>query len=234
MEQINNIKYANTDSTIAKAQSEFMSKVHAWMFGGLLSTALTAWYFADSGLTSGLIGTNWFWLLIIAQLGIVIVLSGWVQKMSYQIAVLSFLGYSVLTGITLSTIFLVYSTDSIYQTFVIAAGMFAGLSAFGYFTKKNLSGLGSFLFMGLFGIIIMAIINIFIASSAMSFIINIVGIIVFSGLTAYDTQRIKEMYLMQEQGNEFAAKGAILGALILYLDFINLFLFLLRFLGNRD
>jgi FtsH-binding integral membrane protein len=234
MEKINNLNYVHSDSSIAKAQSEFMTKVHAWMFGGLLATSLTAWYSVNSGITSGLIGTMWFWILIIAQFGFVIALSGWIQKMSFQIAVLSFLSYSVLTGLTLSTIFLAYSSESIYQTFVITAGMFAGLSAYGYFTKKNLSGMGSFLIMGLFGVIIMGIVNIFIASSAMSFIINIVGIIVFAGLTAYDTQRIKEMYILQEQGNEFASKGAIMGALTLYLDFINLFLFLLRFLGNRD
>ncbi len=234
MDKANKIQYAQNSDAITNAQSVFMSNVHAWMFGGLLTTAVTAWYAAHSGITHTITGTSLFWILIIAQFGLVIALSGWIQKMSSQVAMLSFLVYSLLTGLTLSTIFVAYTSESIYQTFLITAGMFAGLSAYGYFTKKNLNAMGSFMIMGLFGVIIMAVMNIFIASSALHFVINIVGIIVFSGLTAYDTQKIKEMYVLQEQGEEFATKGAILGALKLYLDFINLFLFLLRFLGNRD
>lgn len=229
-----NISYVKGSDSIAKAQSEFMTKVHAWMFGGLLITALTAWYTANSGLYQYFVGSFLFWGLIIAQFGLVIALSGWIEKMSSQIAILSFLVYSLLTGLTFSTIFVAYTSSSIYSTFVITAGMFAGLSAWGYFTKKDLSGMGSFLIMGLFGLILTGIVNIFIASSALSFIINVVGVIVFAGLTAYDTQKIKEMYVLQDQGTEIATKGAIMGALRLYLDFINLFLFLLRFLGSRD
>lgn len=229
-----NISYDRSDATIQREQSAFLSKVHTWMLGGLLTTALSAWYVADSGLIYNFLGTFWFWGLIIAQFALVIGLNGWIEKMSAQIATLAFLGYSLLTGITLSVIFITYDLGSIYTTFIITAGMFAGLSAYGYFTKRNLSAMGSFMVMGLFGVIIMTILNFFIQSSAIYFLVNIIGIIVFSGLTAYDTQKIKDMYVLQHQGNEFATKGAILGALALYLDFINLFLFLLRFLGSRD
>ena len=205
-----NITYAMGKDTIAQMQSAYMNKVHGWMFGGLLITALTAYFVSGSSLYTTIVNSGLFWVLIIAQLGIVLALSAAIHKMSYQIAVVSFLAYSFLTGLVFSTIFVTYTNTSIYTTFLITAGTFGALSAYGYFTKKDLSGWGSFLFMGLIGVILASIVNIFFVSSALHFVINVVGILVFAGLTAYDTQRIKEMYVLQQEGDEVAGKGAIM------------------------
>jgi len=220
------------ESLIEQAQATYMSKVYAWMFAGLLITGFTAWYFFNSGLIFSIAG--WLLPLIIVQLALVFILSARVHKLSYITASIMFLGYSLLTGITLSTIFVIYELGTIQEVFFIAASMFAALSAFGYFTKKSLSGIGNFLFMGLFGIIIASIVNIFIGSSGLYFAISFVGVLIFAGLTAYDTQKIKEMYILQYEDEAMASKGAIIGALALYLDFINMFLFLLRIFSSRD
>lgn len=220
---------------IARAQADFLAKVYAWMVGGLLITAATSWYTFSSGLFVTIAQNPiLFFGLIIGELVMVFTLSAKVEKMSKSTAALLFLGYSMLNGLTLACILATYTSESIQQVFFISAAMFAALSAFGYFTKRNLSGVGSFMFMGLIGIIIASVVNIFMASSALNFAISFIGVLVFAGLTAFDTQKIKEMYELQIQGDEIAAKGAIMGALALYLDFINLFLFLLRILGNRN
>lgn len=229
----------NTISTmgqdaIAQAQTQFLSKVYAWMFGGLLLTAFTAWYVFDSGMYVTVYSSGLIFPLIIGELILVFVLSARIEKMARTTASLLFLGYSLLNGITLSVILAAYTLESIQEVFFITAAMFAALSAYGYFTKKSLSGIGSFLFMGLIGIIIAGFVNIFMASSALSFAISVIGVVVFAGLTAYDTQRLKNMYVLMYENEDTAAKGAIIGALQLYLDFINLFLFLLRLFGNRD
>ncbi len=223
---------------IEEAQVTYMSKVYSWMMAGLGITGITAYYLAqpESAITIfDILNSVPFWGLILAQFGLVFAISGMIHKMSAFTAQMLFLLYSLLTGVTFSTIFLVYEIGSIYNTFFITAGAFAGLSAFGFMTKKDLSAIGRFAYMALFGLIIAIVVNMFVGSSMFDLLISAVGVVLFSALTAYDTQKIKEMYQLQEQGSEIAAKGAILGALTLYLDFINLFLFLLRFLGgSRD
>jgi FtsH-binding integral membrane protein len=233
---MNNNIVSNTDEYgIARAQADFLSKVYAWMVGGLTITALTSWYTFTSGLYF-LIAQNsiLFFGLIIGELVMVYRLAAKIETMKKSTASILFLLYSLLNGLTLAVIFAVYTTESIQSVFFIAAAMFAALSAYGYFTKKDMSGMGRFMFMGLIGIIIASVVNIFMASSALYFAISFIGVLVFAGLTVYDTQKIKEMYVLQMENEELAAKGAIIGALALYLDFINLFLFLLRILGNRD
>ncbi len=221
-----------SESAIIEAQKAFLSKVYAWMLSGLLITGFTAMFAMDWGIVQSIMNSPLAFVLIIAQFGLVIALSGWIEKMSVQTAALSFLVYSFLTGLTFSVIFLMYTSESISNTFFVTAGAFGALSLYGFVTKKSLSGMGSFLFMGLFGIIFASIANLFIASSALNFTITIIGVLVFAGLTAYDTQKIKEMYVLQAQGDDAATKGAIMGALRLYLDLINLFLMLLRLLGG--
>ena len=173
------------------------------------------------------------WVVMFAPFAMVMFLSFRIHKMSASSAQMVFWAYSALMGVSLASIFAVYTATSITQVFFITAATFAGLSLYGYTTPKSLSGWGSFLFMGLIGIIIASIVNIFLASSALSFAISVIGVLVFAGLTAYDTQQIKEMYFEGDSA-ETAGKKAIMGALRLYLDFINLFLMLLQLLGNRD
>jgi FtsH-binding integral membrane protein len=170
-----------------------------------------------------------FYGLMIGELALVFTLSGAINKLSEATATLIFIAYSALNGVTLSVVALVYTSSSITTTFVTTAGMFGAMSVYGYVTKRDLTSWGSFLFMGLIGVVIASVVNIFVASSAVSWVISAVGIIVFTGLTAYDTWKIKELAASGIEGR----KPAILGALTLYLDFINLFLMLLRFTGNR-
>ncbi|MFB7145611.1 Bax inhibitor-1/YccA family protein [Agrobacterium deltaense] len=173
------------------------------------------------------------WVVMLAPLALVFFLSFRIQNMSVSAAQTTFWVYAALMGVSLSSIFLVYTGQSIVQTFFVTAASFGALSLYGYTTKKDLSGMGSFLIMGLFGLIIASIVNIFLASSALQFAISAIGVLIFAGLTAYDTQKIKEMYFDADDV-AVAGRKAILGALTLYLDFINLFTFLLQFLGNRD
>ena len=220
------------DMSVVKAQQAYLSKVYGWMVGGLLVTAATAWWVASSpAVLQSIMGMMLF--LVLAEFGLVIYLSARINKMSKNAAIISFLAFSFVNGLTLSVILLIYTAESIYTTFIITAAMFGALSLYGFTTKRSLGAMGSFMFMGLIGIIIASIVNIFIASSALSFAISIIGVIVFAGLTAWDTQKLKQMYMIQYQGNEMATKGAIIGALTLYLDFINMFLFLLRIFGNN-
>ena len=180
-----------------------------------------------------LYGSPLKWVVMLAPLGIVFFLSARVHAMSVSAAQTTFWIFAALMGLSLSSIFLVFTSASIVQTFFITAASFGALSLFGYTTKRDLTGWGSFLIMGVFGLIIAMVVNIFLASPALQFAISAIGVLVFAGLTAYDTQKIKEMYF---EGDEVLVAGrkAIMGALTLYLDFINLFMFLLQFLGNRE
>jgi uncharacterized protein len=211
----------------------FLSAVYGWMCAGLAITATTAWFVAGSPTLVRAIALNrlLFWGLMIAQLGIVVVLSARVQKLAASTASLLFILYSALTGVTMSFVLLAYTGESVATTFLVTAGMFGALAAYGTVTKRSLAGMGSFLFMGLIGVVIASIAGMFWHSDGLQFVISFIGVIVFTGLTAYDAQRLKEMALTTPQGD--IGSYAIVGALALYLDFINLFLFLLRFTGGR-
>ena len=180
-----------------------------------------------------LYGSALRWVVMLAPLALVFFLSFRIHSMSVGAAQTTFWVYAGLMGVSLSSIFLVYTGASITQTFFVSAAAFGALSLFGYTTKRNLSAMGSFLVMGLFGLIIASIVNLFLQSSALDFAISAIGVLVFAGLTAWDTQKIKEMYF-EADDVAVAGRKAIMGALTLYLDFVNLFLFLLRFMGNRD
>lgn len=173
------------------------------------------------------------WVVMLAPIGMVFLLSARVRTMSLGSARVSFYVFAALMGLSLSSVLLVFTGESVARVFFITAAAFGGLSLYGYTTKRDLSGFGSFLIMGLFGIIIASVVNIFLASTALQFAISVIGVLVFAGLTAYDTQRIKEMY-DELDGSDVAGKKAIMGALALYLDFINLFIMLLQLFGNRE
>lgn len=219
-----------------QAQSVFLAKVFNWMFIGLLLTAVAAFLTANSKAALEFIFGNRFvfYGLIFAELGMVFVLASRVEKLTAGTATMLFLGYSLLNGVTLSAILLVYTMTSIAVTFFVTAGMFGVMAVYGFVTKKDLTSLGSFLFMGLIGIIIASVVNIFVSSSMMSWVISGIGVIVFTGLTAYDVQRLSHIGAsgIMTGGEAAIRKGAVLGALALYLDFINLFLMLLHFLGG--
>jgi FtsH-binding integral membrane protein len=234
--------YENTNQmTIARARQEastiFLAKVFNWMAAGLGITGLVAFFTANTGLAMAIIASPLFFVLIIAELGLVFYLSARIEKIQAGTATGLFVGYSVLNGLTLSVIFLSYTSSSIAGTFFITAGMFGAMAVYGLVTKRDLSGWGSFLFMGLVGIIIASIVNIFLKSSNVYWVISLLGVFIFTGLTAYDVQKIKRMGEegIMSQGGDAVRKGSIMGALALYLDFINLFLMLLRFFGgSRD
>jgi FtsH-binding integral membrane protein len=223
-----------TDADIVRAQQDFLTKVYGWMVGGLLLTAVTAWYTFVSGFGMQIASNSiLFFGLIIGELALVFGLSAKISKVSTFTGASLFLLYSALNGLTLSVVLAVYTAESVQQVFLISAAMFAALSVFGYVTKKDLSGVGRFMFMGLIGLIITMFINFFIRSSMLDFLFSVIGVIIFAGLTAYDTQKLKDMYMVQFQEGDTAVKASIIGALMLYLDFVNLFLFLLRLFGNR-
>jgi len=213
--------------------SAFLSKVYGWMFFGLLITAVTAFAVAASPAIIEVVFLNRlvFWGLIIAQLGLVFYLSARVDKVAPATAAGLFILYSALTGVTSSVILLIYTGASITSTFIITAGMFGATAFFGTVTKRSLAGMGQFLFMGLIGLILASIVGIFWHSDALQFVISVVGVLVFTGLTAWDAQRLKQMAVALPDGRVGAY--AVVGALSLYLDFINLFFFLLHFTGSR-
>ncbi len=213
----------------------FFQKVYAWMFFGLLISALAAYLtISTPSLLALIFGSRWiFFGLIILELGLVIYLSAWIKSMSAGIAKLCFILYSFITGLTLSVIFIVYEISSIAFVFFLTAGLFGLLSLYGYVTKRDLTSLGTFLFIGLIGIILASLFNLFLQSSQFNFIISILGVIIFMGLTAYDVQKIKEHNVLGNEGTDEDTKESILGALTLYLDFINLFLHLLQLMGKR-
>lgn len=220
-----------------------MNKVYATMSVGLLVTAGAAWGIGTSPamlsifrdpmtLQPNILG----WAVMFAPLIMVFAFGAMINRLSAAGAQLFFYAFSAVMGISISWIFSVFTGVSIVQTFLITAIAFAGLSLYGYTTKRNLSGMGTFLIMGLIGIIVASIVNIFLASSALHFVISVLGVLIFAGLTAYDTQTIKNTYIdhARQMDEEWLGKAAIMGALNLYLDFINLFMFLLQFLGNRE
>jgi uncharacterized protein len=225
-------------ASIAAQNARFMSGVYGWMTGGLCLTGAVAWNVSGNPeLVQTIFGNRLlFWGLIIAQLGAVAALSGLINRISSLTATLIYFLYAGLTGLTLSSIFLVYTGSSIAEVFGVTAFGFAGLSGFGYVTKRDLGPVGSFCTMGLFGLIGFGLLSMFFPSlmtGGASFVFSIVGIVVFAGLTAYDTQKIKGMNTPGNEGTDAGRKTAIFGALMLYLDFINLFLSLLRLTGRR-
>jgi FtsH-binding integral membrane protein len=213
--------------------SGFLRSVYAWMFAGLVITAVTASVVASTpAIVLTIAGSRpLFWAIVIAQLGIVWVLSGRVQTLASSTASMLFIAYSALTGLTLSFVLLVFTGESIATTFVVTAGMFGALALYGTVTTRSLAGWGQFLFMGLVGVLLASIVGIFWQSDALQFVITFAGVIVFTGLTAYDANRLRTMALSMPDGQ--TRSYAIVGALTLYLDFINLFLMLLRIFGGR-
>lgn len=210
-----------------------MLRVYNYMASGLALTGIVATAVASSpAATEAIFGTGLFWVVVLAPLGLVFFLSARIQHMRASTAQTVFWIYAALMGLSLASLFLAYTGASIARVFFITAGTFAAMSLYGYTTRRDLSGFGSFLFMGLIGVIIASVVNIFLASSMLQFMISVIGVIVFTGLTAYDTQKIKEMYVAGEH-EEIAGKKAIMGALALYLDFINLFIMLMHLLGER-
>jgi FtsH-binding integral membrane protein len=230
MNELNPLYPRSTTDVIVK-QNDLIRKVYAWMGGGLAITAFMALITLSSpAILNAVLGNKLiFYGLIIGELALVFTLSGAISKLSAATATLIFIAYAALNGITLSVVFLAYTANSITSTFVITAGMFGAMSIYGSMTKRDLTSWGSFLFMGLIGVVIASVVNIFVGSSAVSWVISGIGVLVFTGLTAYDTWKIKELAAQGTEGR----KPAILGALTLYLDFINLFLMLLRFTGSR-
>ena len=218
--------------------NEFIRSVYNWMAIGLALTGFIAYYVANTPALLNLILGNQilFFGLIIAELALVFTISARVHRMQASTATALFVLYSALNGATLSFIFIIYTRASIASTFFVCAATFVACSIYGWTTKRDLTSMGGFLMMGLIGIIIASLVNLFIRSSAMHMIISYIGVLVFVGLTAYDTQNLKAMAVSQpsDAGASAIRKGAILGALKLYLDFINLFLMLLRILGNRE
>ncbi|MGD9383297.1 MAG: Bax inhibitor-1/YccA family protein [Desulfobacterales bacterium] len=218
--------------------NEFIRSVYNWMAIGLALTGFVAFYVSNNETMMRLIFGNQliFFGLIIGELALVFSISARVHKMRASTATSLFVLYAALNGATLSAIFLIYTRSSITSTFFICAATFVASSIYGMATKRDLTAMGQFMFMGLIGIVIASVVNLFIRSSGMSLIVSYIGVIVFVGLTAYDTQKLRTMALSQPDGLDGGTirKGAILGALTLYLDFINLFLMLLRILGSRD
>jgi FtsH-binding integral membrane protein len=212
---------------------QFMISVYNYMASGLALTGIVAYGAAETGLYASLIDTPMlFWGVTLAPLALVLLLSFRIEKMSLGAAKTAFWAYAALVGLSLSGIFFVYTGTSIARTFFITAATFLAMSLFGYTTRADLARSASFLLMGLVGIIIASIVNVFLASSIVQLAISVVGVIVFVGLTAYDTQRIKEIYLNSDSP-AIAGKKAIMGALALYLDFLNLFILLMQLTGNR-
>jgi FtsH-binding integral membrane protein len=231
----------------------YMLRVYNYMGIGLVVTGLAAWFAATAAITTdpnaavgqlanGQLVTQWGyllyasplqWVVMLAPLAFVLVLSFGINKLSVPAAQGVFWAFAAIMGVSLSSIFLVYTDASIAKVFFITAATFGAMSLYGYTTKRDLTQMGSFLFMGLIGLIIASVVNIFMQSSMLEFAISAVGVLIFVGLTAYDTQKIKEGY-SESFGADVLAKGAVMGALSLYLDFINLFLMLLRLFGNRE
>ena len=224
----------------------YMLKVYNYMTTGLLLTGLVAYFFGKASIVTGeagqiigvtsvgalLFGSPLKWIVMLAPLGFVFYLSARINKMSISAAQITFWIFSAIMGLSLASLFIEFTHSSIARVFFITSGTFAAMSLYGYTTKKDLTRLGGFLFMGLIGIIIASIVNIFIGSSALQFAISVIGVLVFVGLTAYDTQTIKNMYYAGDS-DSVGSKKALMGALRLYLDFINLFILLLQLFGQR-
>ncbi|WP_345827044.1 Bax inhibitor-1/YccA family protein [Pantoea sp. BRR-3P] len=232
-------RYPRNDSIVQQASTSlqtYMAQVYGWMTCGLLLTAFVSWFAARTPPVMELVFANriTFFGLIIAQLAVVFVLSGMVHRLSGTLATGLFMLYSALTGLTMASIFLVYTYSSIASTFFVTAGMFGAMSFYGYTTKRDLSRFGSLLFMALIGILLASLVNFWLKSPALMWAITYIGVVVFVGLTAYDTQKLKAIgENINVNDKENLRRTSIMGALTLYLDFINLFLMLLRIFGNR-
>jgi len=233
---------ARTGVAVDEGLRTYMLGVYNYMASGVALTGIVAYLtymmaVQDGGLTpfgQMLYTSPLRWVVMLAPLGFVLFLGFRIQQMSVGAAQIAFWLFAAVMGLSLSSIFLVFVHQSIAQIFFITAATFGALSLYGYTTKRDLSGWGSFLFMGVVGIIIAMVVNWFLASPALQYAISVIGVLVFAGLTAYDTQRIKDGYLVARGSAELVAKGAIMGALALYLDFINMFLFMLQLFGNRN
>lgn len=210
-----------------------MIRVYNYMGIGLGITGIVAYLSAPFLASLFISGSPLVFVLMFAPLGIVLFLSFGINKMSFATAQMMFWGYAFLMGLSLSSIFLSFALGDIARAFFIAASMFGAMSLYGYTTRKDLTGMGSFLFMGVIGLIIASVVNMFLHSSGLQFIVSILGVLIFTGLTAYDTQKIKEIYYSADS-QEVAGKKAVIGALSLYIDFINIFIHLLQLLGRRD
>jgi hypothetical protein len=211
----------------------YMLSVYNYMASGVLLTGIVAMLFASSGLAEQVLNTPLRWVIMLAPLGFVMAMSFGLNRMSTATLQMLFWAFATVMGLSMSSIFLVYTGQSIATTFFAVAAAFLGLSLFGYTTKKDLSGFGTFLIMGVVGLLVAMVINIFLQSPAMQLAISGIGVLIFAGLTAYDTQKIKSMYA-HVAGTDMMGKTIIMGALNLYLDFINMFTFLLSFMGNRE
>lgn len=234
------MNYSTTRSSesLSRETARFMSGVYRWMTMGILLTAIISYYIGNSRqlVETILMNKILFYGLMIGEIGLVIFISARIQKLKAMTATLLYLLYSALNGVTLAVIFLIYTQESIFSVFLTTAIAFGGLSAFGYLTKKDLGPIGTFCTMGLWGLVGFGLLSFFFPSlmgARTSWVYNMVGLIVFSGLTAYDTQKIKSMGRDLREGSEEGQKMTIIGALKLYLDFINLFLFLLRLMGGK-
>jgi uncharacterized protein len=214
------------------ALRSFLLRVFNTMAGGLVVTGVVAYVAAASGLYAAIAGTPLLWVVMLAPVGLALLLGFGIERMSPAAAQVAFWSYAALMGVSLAGIFLIYTGTSIARVFFVSAGAFAATAAWGYTTRTDLSRFGSFLFMGLIGIVLASVINLFFASSAVQFAISVIGVLVFTGLTAYDTQRLKEMYASRSDADA-RSRTAIMGALMLYLDFINLFISLLQLFGTR-
>ena len=217
----------------------YMLSIYNYMASGVLLTGIVAFLFSYGGLEGSVIGSLYLsgspliWLIKFAPLGFILAMSFGLHKMSQTTLQIVFWAFAIVMGMSISTIFLVYTQESIATTFFATAAAFAGLSLWGYTTKKDLSGFGSFLIMGVIGLFVAMIVNWFLQSETMAFVISGLGVLIFAGLTAYDTQRLKDQY-QYLRGSEMMGKAVIMGATNLYLDFVNMFLFLLQFLGSRE
>jgi FtsH-binding integral membrane protein len=232
--------YADRALAIDAGLRAHMIRVYNYMASAVALTGVVAWLtysmsFADGALTpfgQSLFGSPLMWVLVLAPLGLVFFISARIGHLQAGTARTLFFAYAALLGVSLATIFMVYTTNSIARVFFISAASFGALSLYGYTTQRSLSAFGSFLTMGVFGLVIAMIVNIFLKSSGLDFVISILGVLIFAGLTAWDTQRIKEMYSPMDDGT-VAGRKAVMGALSLYLDFINIFMFMLRMFGDR-
>ena len=211
----------------------YMLRVYNFMSAGLAVSGIVAYLTISTGLNETILYSGLLWPVMLAPLGLVFFLSFRINSMSAATAQISYWVYAAVMGLSLAIIVDAYTPASVTRVFFISTAMFAGMSLYGYTTKRDLSGIGSFLIMGLIGLIVASIVNIFLQSGAMHWAISVIGVLIFVGLTAYDTQKIRQMY-SEADGAEIESKKSIMGALTLYLDFINLFLFMLRLFGNRD
>lgn len=230
----NYIESTRETNEVLSAQRTLLKNVYCWMALALVVTGLTSYYVASSERVLSLMGSGLYIGLLIAEVVLVVILSARIHKMSFTTAGIVFVAYSILNGVTLSVLLMIYTYESIALAFFITAGTFTAMAMIGHFTKKDLSSMGQILLMALIGLIIATVVNLFIGSSTFQYILSYVGVIIFVGLTAYDAQKIKNQ--INEFGTEISEntmKLALMGALELYLDFINLMIYILRILGSR-